>query len=286
MHESVLVYRRYLYLKAAGLTAVAGLIAYIVHSPVGPANGGTWLGYILGGIGAALIVWLMWFGMRKRTYGAGHVKLEDWLSAHIYLGLALIFVATLHTGFQFSWNVHTLAYALMMVVIASGAFGVFAYIRYPRLMTQNRHGETLDGIMSEIAELDRECRNLSMTLTDEMSAAVLESSQNTRIGGSLLRQLSGRDPHCPTKAAFKTVRRLAGEATPKNADAARNLITLMGKKAFLVRRGRRDVQYKALMDVWLYIHIPLSFALLAALIAHIVSVFILLVVQCEHGSAL
>ena len=46
MHESVLVYRRYLYLKAAGLTAVAGLIAYIVHSPVGPANGGTWLGYI------------------------------------------------------------------------------------------------------------------------------------------------------------------------------------------------------------------------------------------------
>jgi len=273
VHESILVYKRYLYLKAAGLTALVGFVAYVAHSPAGPANGGTWLGYVLGGIGAGLIVWLMWFGIRKRRYGAGHVKLEDWLSGHVYLGLALIFIATLHTGFQFGWNVHTLAYTLMMLVIASGVFGAFAYIRYPRMMTQNRHGETLDGIMSEIAELDRECRNLSLTLTDEMSAAVLESSQNTRIGGSLVRQLAGGDPRCPTKAAFKNVRRLAGQAAPSQASAARNLVTLMGKKAFLVRRARRDVQYKALMDVWLYIHVPLSLALLAALIAHIVSVF-------------
>ena len=30
---------------------------------------------------------------------------------------------------------------------------------------------------------------------------------------------------------------------------------------------------KAFLDIWLYFHVPLSFALLAALIAHIVSVF-------------
>ena len=38
-------------------------------------------------------------------------------------------------------------------------------------------------------------------------------------------------------------------------------------------RVRRDLQYRALMQVWLYVHVPLSFALLAALTAHIISVF-------------
>ena len=38
-------------------------------------------------------------------------------------------------------------------------------------------------------------------------------------------------------------------------------------------RLRRDVRYKALMDIWLYLHVPLTFALLAALTAHIISIF-------------
>ena len=33
------------------------------------------------------------------------------------------------------------------------------------------------------------------------------------------------------------------------------------------------MQTKALLEIWLYIHVPLTIALLAALIAHIVSVF-------------
>ena len=40
-----------------------------------PPNGGTWLGYTLGTIGALLIVWLMLFGIRKRRYGPGDSSL-------------------------------------------------------------------------------------------------------------------------------------------------------------------------------------------------------------------
>ncbi|MFY7962678.1 MAG: hypothetical protein ACOVVK_21560, partial [Elsteraceae bacterium] len=101
-HESFLVYARFRYMKWAVALALVSLVVYIGHKPVlEPRNGGTWAGYGLGGVGAALILWLMWFGVRKRQYAQGPGRLEDWLSAHVYLGLALIVVGTLHAGFQF-----------------------------------------------------------------------------------------------------------------------------------------------------------------------------------------
>jgi hypothetical protein len=47
----------------------------------------------------------------------------------------------------------------------------------------------------------------------------------------------------------------------------------MARKEELVARARRAVALKARLDLWLYIHVPLSIALLGALAAHIVSVF-------------
>ena len=44
---------------------------YLWWQPAGGHNGGTWLGYTLGTIGALLILWLMLFGVRKRRYGPG-----------------------------------------------------------------------------------------------------------------------------------------------------------------------------------------------------------------------
>ncbi|WP_119419214.1 hypothetical protein [Desertibaculum subflavum] len=274
MHESVVVYNRFRFLKAATLLGLVAIVLYAWHDPAGGLpNGGTWLGYGLGTIGALLILWLMWFGVRKRSYGEGHVKLEAWLSAHIYLGLSLIVVATLHTGFQFGWNVHTLAYVLMMLVIASGAFGLYAYLRYPRLMTENRRGLTLTMMMQQIADADRDCRESSMQLGEEINRAVLQASQDTRLGGSMWRQLAGRDPNCATLAALRSIERLAEKTSGAEASALRRLVTLMTKKVDLLRQARRDIQLSALMQIWLYVHVPLTFALIAALVAHVIAVF-------------
>jgi NhaP-type Na+/H+ or K+/H+ antiporter len=67
-------------------------------------------------IGAVMIVWLSLLGIRKRVIGPKPFSLKGWTSAHVYLGLALIVVGTLDTGFQLGWIVHTLAWALMMIV--------------------------------------------------------------------------------------------------------------------------------------------------------------------------
>ena len=55
--------------------------------------------------------------------------------------------------------------------------------------------------------------------------------------------------------------------------AIEQLLTEMTRKRGLTDRIRNDLRYRALLQLWLYFHVPLSFALLAALIAHVVSVF-------------
>lgn len=274
MHVSILFFRNFLYLKIAAALTVAALLAYTIDEPLGKPNGGTWLGYTLGAIGALLILWLTWFGIRKRRYGKGKLLLEDWMSGHVYLGVALLVVATLHSGMQFGWNVHTLAYGLMTFVILSGLFGLYAYIRLPRLRTENRAGMTLDDVMGMIAGISKECYDVAARLDDEVGQLVQRADADTRVGGSFWRQLSGRDPNCATTHALDRVRELAEGFTGTDADAGRQLITLLARKVELLRRARRDVQLKALLDVWLYVHIPMTIALLAALFVHIVTVFL------------
>ena len=271
-HRTILEYRDYRYLKLAVLVVAAVIFAYGWYNyPLGH-YGGTPLGYTLGTIGALLIFWLMWLGVQKRRYRTtGDVK--GWLSAHIYLGTSLIFIATLHTGFQVGWNVHTLAYALMMVVIASGFYGVYTYLRFPSLMTENLAEDTLESITLKIADADRDARRLALGMSDEISQAVLSSIQKTRIGGGVYDQLRARVANCPTTAAVMLIKAGAGMAKGDAARKHQDLYAMMLRKQRLVARARTDIRYKAIMDVWLFFHVPLSVALLAALVAHIVAVF-------------
>lgn len=274
MHESFLVHRNLRYLKlAVGLSIIAIVLFAFTGPPTGH-NGGTWLGYGLGGLGALLILWLMWFGIRKRHFGPGIWSLKGWLSAHVYLGLAVLIVGTLHTGFQFGLNIHTLAYVLMVIVILSGVWGAFAYVRYPRVMTENREGRTLEELLRAVAEADREARSAAMDLPDSYMHEVEASQATTRVGGSFWVLLTGRDPRCATARALARVRDMAKTAPAEDADEVGRLLVALAKKGELLARARRDVSYKALMDVWLFLHVPLSFGLLAALLIHIVSVFL------------
>jgi len=274
-HESFMAYSHFFYLKIALLVAVAAVVIYAVDQPYGSGYGGSWAGYTLGTAGALLVLWLTWFGYHKRSYANIRTRLAAQLSAHVYLGLALLVVATLHTGFHFGWNVHTLAYILMCVAIASGVFGVFCYARYPRLMTDNRAGMTMQQMLGRIASLDDELRQAGLPL-DEATAMVIERSTETNvIGGSVWRQLAGHLPGCTTAAAIAYLDAKGIDVPPEIEEAWRRVRVLLEEKGLLLTRVRCDISYKAMMDAWLYLHVPIAMMLLVALFAHIFSVFFL-----------
>jgi len=290
MHQSFLSYRRKRYMWVALVLCAAAVVAYIWDTPLSAPNGGTWLGYTLGTVGAVLILWLTALGIRKRSYKSRLGTVQGWVSAHVYLGLALVVIVTLHAGFQFGWNIHTVAYGLMMVVIVSGLVGISAYMRLPTEMSQNRAGLTREQMWDEISDLDQRCVKIAGKLSPIFRDAAASNRDRTRIGGTPWSVLTARDRSqvlLPATSGTSVLNAnpdqgrlldwLGGELA-RSDDGERSrviheLISLVSARRVVLKRLRRDAQIRGWLDIWLYVHVPLSLGLLGALIAHVVSVF-------------
>ena len=272
-HESFLRYRRYRWFKIATFLSLFFIVVYMFTDVSPRPNGGSWLGYTLGTIGAGLIVWLALLGIRKRAMTRGRWSLKAWTSAHVYLGLALIVIGTLHTGFQFGSNVHTLAWVLMILVILSGIYGISVYALLPQGLSDSRSEMTGPQMIEAVNSLDKQIQQAAQPLSDEDSAIVLGSLGEDPFGGGVWRRLSGSYPRCGNMNALRIMRARQGESSGKEEQALEQVVGLLEKKAAALQRLRGYIRRRALLEVWLFVHIPLTFALLAALTAHIVSVF-------------
>src|SRR3954469_8356329 len=190
-HEGFLRHRNFLWLKVALLLSLLALLGYALIDVQPRPNGGSAYGYTLGTIGVLLILWLTLLGLRKRAMTRGRWSLKAWTSAHVYLGLSLAVVATLHTGFQFGWNVHTLAYALMMLVILSGLYGISVYATLPPQLGISRSEMTRPQMIDAVMKLDKQIQISAQPLSDEDSAVVIGSLGEDPFGGGVYRRLTG-----------------------------------------------------------------------------------------------
>lgn len=272
-HEGFLKHRKFLWLKIAVILSLLMVVTYIMVDVQPRHNGGSWYGYTLGVIGVLLILWLTMLGLRKRAMTNGAWSLKAWTSAHVYLGLSLIIVGTLHTGFQFGINVHTLAYAIMMFVIASGIFGIVAYTIIPRAMSANRDEMTESEMLAGLRSADRQLHDAAQPLSQHFAELVRASLEQNPFSGGLMRRLSGTSAHCLTKRARDEVRVETGHRPHLGDDPLEKIDALLTRKEALLAKFRRHLRLKAWLEVWLYIHVPLTFALIAALTAHVISVF-------------
>jgi hypothetical protein len=266
-HSSFLTHKGFLWMWIALILSGASIYGYMTVEVEPRHNGGTWYGYTLGTVGALLILWLTMLGVRKRKMTAGRWSLKAWTSAHVYLGLALIVIGTLHTGFQFGWNVHTLAYGLMLFVIVSGIYGVTVYASLPSALSNNRGEMTRGDMVEALAALDRQLESAAQPLDRKDADKVISALGSDVFAAGFTTRLTGAYPLCSTASALRALTK--GE----QSEAREKVRSLLERRKDQLGQIRRQMRLKALLEIWLFIHIPTTIALIAALTAHIVSVF-------------
>lgn len=275
-HEGFLTHGGMRWAKIAAALSALSMLAYLLIDQTPRPNGGTALGYLLGTVGLLLIIWLSTIGLRKRIITSKPYSLKAWTSAHVYLGLSLIVIGTLHAGFQLGWNVHTLAWVLMMIVIISGIYGVVVYARLPARLSANRNEATQPQMLETIRTLDRQLDTAAQPLARAEADLVRLSLEECEVSGGLWQRLTARHANCGNARARDDIQSLVNEQMRRGLPdpALTQILFLLERKDAALAQTRRHIRIKTQLEIWLYLHVPMTIALLVALTAHVLSVFI------------
>jgi len=227
------------------------------------------MGLLFGYAGAAMMVLMLIYSIRKRTRLLGQgISLQSLLRFHIYLGIMGPLLIVLHTSFKVQGLV-AVSFWSMMAVAASGFFGRYLYLQIPR---------NIEGSELSLQELDR--------LKDEMKAVFrrrfrLEDAEIGKLEAVTTRFASGFQG-----GAFRAVirlliddllrflarRRFAHEirmALPLPKAEIREFTRLAFRRALLQRRVMLLAQVQQVFHYWHVIHKPFAIIMYLIMLVHI-----------------
>jgi hypothetical protein len=152
----------------------------------------------------------------------------------------------------------------MLLVILSGLYGVAVYAALPSALSDSRAEMTKPQMVDALAKLDAQLEAAAQPLAQREAALVARAIREDPFAAGLVRRLSGSNAGSATLRALGSLR---------GSPEAGALFPILERKAATLAQIRRHLRIRALLEVWLYVHVPLTFALIAALAAHILSVF-------------
>lgn len=279
------------------IVLVASLVAYVVYAIVSVrgAMGGSAGGIVFGSVGSALMLFAGLLGARKRvpTWRIG--RGTTWMRGHLWLGLLSFPLILFHSGFRFGGGSLTRTLMILfVVVIVSGVAGAVIQEFIPRMMTRTVPMETiyeqidhvreqlveeaqtavvdicgaLEGDLARAGELERATAASAGTrggltfasglAADMRVSATIREFFQTQVKPYLER--SGKHGSALAKednarGMFRDLRVLIPNALwPRLAD----LENICDEKRQLDRQRRMH----HLLHGWLFVHVPLSYAIL------------------------
>ena len=232
------------------------------------------LAYLTGWALFAVILGLTFYNARKKLPFLPLLSSETWLQIHIYAGLITGVLFAVHISYRWpsGWFESALAW-LYALVMLSGFLGLFLSRTIPKRLT-TRGGEVVfERIPSIRRGLAERAEALALkSVTDAKSTTIADfyaSDLKDFFGGT--RNLGWH---------FLEVRSPAQRLMNKIDDLNRYLSaperTTLGEIAELVRQKDGLDYHHSLqlsLKLWLFTHIPLTYAMLLWTLAHIVLVF-------------
>lgn len=254
----------------AGVAAGWGLAA---HGFDGVLTG-TWLTmrWTTGLVGLFGVAVAMSYPVRKQVYRRRAGALRYWMLVHVYIGALTGLILMLHAGSHTGGLLTTVLYIAFDIVIASGLFGIAAYVIAPRIMT-SIEGEPLlvEDLVGRRSELQQELEEIVKQsegwLREEIEERVVK---RFRTFSFLLRQFTRREPLtallAEAREPFKErLKRLA-------TNEERTLLLSAVETAVTLRRVEALIFLHKLLKLWIAPHVVSTSVMLALMIVHVIQV--------------
>lgn len=290
------------HVKWAGATAaatVAVVTIYFVARPETPFArfGGTGIGITYGALAMALIVAAALLGLRQRVPAWRVGRMQTWMRAHLWLGVLSLPIVFIHGGFSFGHGITLVLMVLFTVTTLSGLFGVAVQNYLPRQITRaitaevtfEQIGRVCDQLLKEAEEVVTKisapaqpaAQSTLAAAADSSGVAVAEAMRSDPAGDApaILRSyweseiapfLRGKQPGRRRTTYSEAQQALAKLRLLLPAEKLAGLGTL---QELCDERAQLDDQLRLhyWLHAWLYVHVPLSYAMLALAVVHAIT---------------
>jgi hypothetical protein len=202
-------------------------------------------------------------------------RLEVWYHWHLMLGCLAVLLILTHAGFRFGNVVATLAFLCLVGVVASGILGYVLYRVIPPALTriEERADKTPEELSEELQEVKRELQ--TVIAGKSQSFRDIYEQESTIPGIDLVPSFHWLFRAAEVKrdtARPDRLRLVVKEIPQTEQEDFRKMIRLLFQKEKLEVLLYPQLRYDYLLKIWLSLHIPLTGALMAFSLIHIVSV--------------
>lgn len=250
-------------LLAVAVAVLPALLWYILASlaliPWPQASGP--LGVTLGILGAMIIVFEMALTPRKWLRGMRLGATRVWMRWHVWLGLAVLPIIVIHSGFAWGGWLSATTMVLFLLVIASGVYGLVLQQYLPKKIYDEIPNETI------ASQVDTAIR-VHVKEAENLVASVGSPRLMEFYTASLAPYLERGAKASSALASATESSRLFARLRAGLPVVAEPNIHKLESIAALRRQWDRQVRLNRMLHAWQMVHLPISVLMTGLMVIH------------------